>query len=87
MAEQDDFCRKTQLIEVQNHIVDERFRDSDYRLSQIYVGETVSWRKERINFACPKPENLADLMDSLIAAHQRMNTGGVHAVIQAAAVS
>jgi hypothetical protein len=31
MAEQDDFCRKPQLIDVQNRIVDDRFRDSDYR--------------------------------------------------------
>jgi hypothetical protein len=87
MAEQDDFCRKTQLIEVQNHIVDDRFRDSDYRLSQSYVGETVAWQEERIHFACPKPDDLADLMDGLITAHERMNTGGVPAVIQAAAIS
>lgn len=87
MAEQDDFCRKTQLIEVQNRIVDDRFRDSDYRLSQSYVGDTVAWQKERIHFACPKPEDLADLMDGLITAHERMNTGGVPAVIQAAAIS
>lgn len=87
MAEQEDFCRKLQLIEVQNHIVDDRFSDSDYRLSQSYVGETVAWQKERIHFACPKPEDLADLMDGLIAAHERMNTGGVPVVIQAAAIS
>lgn len=87
MAAQDDFCRKTQLIEVQNHIVDDRFRDSDYRLRQSYVGEAVAWQKERIHFACPKPEDLAGLMDGLINAHERMNTGGVPAVIQAAAIS
>lgn len=87
MAEQDDFCRKTQLIDVQNRIVDERFRDSDYRMSQSYVGETVAWQKEKIHFACPKPDDLDDLMAGLIAAHERMNTGGVPAVIQAAAIS
>ena len=65
-------------------IVDARFRDSDYRPSQNYVGETVAWQKERIHFACPKPGDLADLMDGLMAAHERMNTGGVSAVIQAA---
>ena len=87
MAEQEDFCRKPQLIEVQNRIVDARFRDSDYRSSQNYVGETVAWQKERIHFACPKPEDLPDLMDGLAAAHERMNTGGVSAVIQAAAIA
>ena len=86
-AEQEDFCRKPQLIEVQNRVVDTRFRDSDYRSSQNYVGETVDWQKERIHFACPKPEDLADLMDGLTAANERMNTGGVSAVIQAAAIA
>ena len=86
-AEQEDFCRKEPLIEVQNRIVDARFRDSDYRTSQSYVGETVAWQEERIHFACPKPEDLTDLMDGLIAAHERMNTGGVSAVIQAAGIA
>ncbi|MDZ7699889.1 MAG: hypothetical protein U5R49_24170 [Deltaproteobacteria bacterium] len=75
LAEQEDFCRKPQLIEVQNLIVDARFRDADYRKSQNYVGETVAWQRERIHFVCPKPEGLADLMDGLTAAHERMNTG------------
>jgi len=87
MAEQEDFCKKAQLIEVQNRIVDARFRDSDYRLSQSYVGETIAWQKEKIHFACPKPEDLVDLMEGLIAAHERMSTGGVSAVIQAAAIA
>ena len=87
MAEKEDFCRKPRLIEVQNHIVDARFRDSDYRSSQNYVGETVAWQRERIHFACPKAEDLACLMDGLTAAHERMNTGGVPAVIQAAAIA
>lgn len=86
-AEQEDFCRKEQLIEVQNQIVDARFRDFDYRSSQNYVGETVAWQKERIHFACSKPEDLADLMGGLIAAHERMNAGGVSAVIQAAVIA
>ncbi|MDP8249234.1 MAG: Fic family protein [Candidatus Tritonobacter lacicola] len=87
MAEQENFCRKTLLIEVQNRIVDARFRDSDYRLSQNYVGETVAWQKGKIHFVCPKPEDLADLMGGLIDAHQRMEEGGVSAVIHAATVA
>jgi len=87
MAEQEDFCRKTQLIEVQNRIVDARFRESTYRLSQNYVGETVAWQKEKIHFVCPRPEDLADLMAGLISAHERMNTGGVSAVVHAAAIA
>jgi hypothetical protein len=86
-AEQEDFCRKPRLIKLQNRIVDARFRDSDYRSNQNYVGEAVAWQKERIHFACPKPEDLAGLMDGLAAAHKRMNTGGISVVIQAATIA
>ena len=87
LAEQEDFCRKPQLIELQNQIVDHRFRDADYRQTQNYVGETVAWQNERIHFACPKPENLADLMEGLVAAHLRMETGNTLAVVHAAAIA
>ena len=87
LAEQENFCRKVKLVELQNHIVDPRFRDSDYRLSQNYVGETVSWQNEKIHFVCPKPEELADLMDGLVAAHERMTSSNLCAVIHAAAIA
>ena len=87
LAEREDFCTKTKWIDLQNRIVDPRFSESDYRLSQNYVGETVAWRKENIHFACPKPEDLADLMEGLIASHKRMDEGGVSAVVHAAAVA
>lgn len=86
-AEEEDFCRKEKLIDVQKRIVDERFRDSDYRSKQIFVGETVAWQKERIHFVGPKPEDLPDLMDGLITANERMNEGLVSVVIQAAAIA
>ncbi len=87
LAEQEDFCEKTQLIELQNRTVDPRFRDSEYRLSQNYIGETIVWQREKIHFVCPKPEDLADLMDGLVTSHKRMETGNVSAVIHAAAIA
>jgi len=87
LAEREDFCEKTQLIDLHNRIVDPRFRDSDYRTNQNYVGETIAWQREKIHFVCPKPEDLADLMRGLIAAHKRMGEGGVSAVVHAAAVA
>jgi len=87
MAEREDFCRKEKLIEVQNRIVDARFRDSDYRLSQNYVGETVAWQKEKIHFVCPKPDDLSELMEGLVAAHACMDTGDVPAVVHAATIA
>jgi hypothetical protein len=87
LAESEDFCEKMRLIELQNRIVDPRFRASDYRTNQNYVGETVSWQKERIHYACPKPEDLASLMEGLVAAHKQMETGDVSVVVHAAAAA
>ena len=87
LAEKEDFCEKRKLIDLQNRIVDSRFSDSDYRLSQNYVGETIAWQKEKIHFACPKPENVANLMEGLVDAHKRMDKSDISAVIHAAAIA
>ena len=87
LAEQEDFCEKERLIELQNRIVDARFRDSDYRLTQNYVGETVVWQKEKIHIACPKPEDLVGLMEGLVSAHKRIDSGNMPAVVHAAVIS
>lgn len=86
-AEREEFVDKDRLIDLQNRIVDPRFVEDDYRRTQNYVGEAVAWREERVHFACPKPEDVHDLMAGLIAAHRRMADGGVQAVVHAAAVS
>jgi Fic family protein len=87
LAEKEDFCEKGRLIDLQNRIVDPRFRDKDYRDSQNYVGETVAWQKEKVHFAGPRPEDVAELMEGLIASHERMGTGEVFSVIHAAAIA
>jgi len=87
LAEKEDFCEKERLIELQNRIVDPRFKDSDYRTSQNYVGQAVAYQKEIIHFICPKPEDLPGLMDGLIDSHKRMKAGNVSPVIHAAAIA
>jgi hypothetical protein len=87
MAEHRDFCEKPLLIDVQHRIVDPRFRDADYRLSQNYVGQTISYQKQLVHYVCPKPEDLSDLMDGLFTSHRMMKNGVVPAVIHAAAIS
>lgn len=86
-AEQQDFCEKANLIALQNQIVDLRFRESEYRTSQNYVGEAVGWRHEKVHYVCPKPEHIAELMGGLIAAHRRMDQGLVSAVAHAGAIA
>ncbi len=87
LAEHQDFCVKPLLIEAQNRIVDERFKDSDYRQTQNYVGQTIAPQKEIIHYICPKPDDLQKLMAGLIEAHQIMQAGGIPAVIHAAAIA
>ena len=87
LAENEDFCDKMHLIDLQNRIVDPRFRDPDYRKDQNYVGESVAWQRERVHFASPKPGDLDSLMAGLVAAHSSMDAGSVHAVVHAAAVA
>lgn len=86
-AEKEDFCDKAHLTDLQNRIVNPRFAEDDYRKEQNYVGETVAWQQERVHFVCPRPEDVPDLMAGLIAAHQWMAKGDVHAVVHAASVA
>jgi len=87
LAEKEDFCEKERLIELQNRIVDPRFKDKDYRESQNYVGQTIAYQKEIIHFICPKPDDLPSLMEGLIDSHNRMKTGSVSPVIHAAIIA
>ena len=87
LAEKEDFCEKKKLIKLQNRIVDPRFKDSDYRDGQNYIGQAVAYQKEIIHFICPKPDNLPSLMAGLIESHRRMKEGNVSPVIHAAAIA
>lgn len=87
LAEKQDFFDKASLIELQNWIVDARFRDSDYRKTQNYVGESVSWGQERVHFISPKPEDLEELMHGMVATHRRMADEKAHPVIHAAVIA
>ena len=78
---------KERLRELQNRIVDPRFKDSDYRESQNYVGQTVAYQKEIIHSICPKPDDLPSLMAGLIESHKRMKAGNISPVIHAAAIA
>ncbi len=87
MAGHKDFCEKPLLLEVHNSIVDPRFRDTDYRTSQSYIGQTISVQKQIVHYVCPKPDDLPALMEGLLASHEIMKNGNVPAIIHAAAIS
>ena len=87
LAEKEDFCDKERLIQLQNLIVDPRFKDNDYRASQNYVGQTITHKKEIIHFISPKPDDLSSLMEGLINSHKRMKAGGVSPIIHTAVIA
>jgi hypothetical protein len=78
---------KEKLIELQNAIVDSRFKDYDYRQNQNYVGENINLYFQKIHYISPKPENVADIMQGLLDSLGRMLASGIHPVIVAAAIS
>lgn len=87
-AENRDFCEKALLIEIQNSIVDSRFRDADYRQNQNYVGETLFPGQEKIHYISPKPEDLTGLMNGFISTHQKLKRQtGIPAVVHAAIIA
>ncbi|MBU0505720.1 Fic family protein, partial [bacterium] len=86
-AEKKDFCEKQFLIDLQNQIVDPRFCDKDYRSFQNYVGESVSWQREKVHFICPKPADLPSLMEGLMATHKQMDQNKLSAIVHAATIA
>lgn len=87
LAETKDFCDKDHFIELQNQIVDPRFRASDYRTTQNYIGETIAPMGERVHFICPAPHDLPDLMQGLVDAHKSLENGNLPAVIHATVIA
>jgi Fic family protein len=87
LAEKKDFFDKENLVELQNRIVDERFRDAGYRQTQNYVGESVAWGQERVHYIPPKPADLGELMEGMCASHRRMFQQEVQAVVHAAVIA
>lgn len=86
-ANSDDFCTKEQLIKLQNRIVDSRFRANNYRISQNYVGESLSFEEEKIHYISPRPEDLEELMNGLIHAHNKMTNCSNLAVVHASTIA
>lgn len=82
----EDLLSRSRLIDLQNQIVDPRFRDQDYRDHQNYIGRSVDWQNEHVHYVCPKPDQVEDLMGGLIELHDRVEQGGVHPVVHAALV-
>ena len=78
---------KETLIQLQNDIVDPRYADSDYRSTQVYVGESVSLTDERVHYIAPKPSDIGEMMDAWLAMTNDLLKTQSDPVLIAAAVS
>lgn len=85
LGKADDFRtgEKQAFIDLQNSIVDPRYAQKDWRNIQNYVGQTASNFTEIVHFVCPKPEDVADLMEGWMHAVARVEDGTVDPVCAA----
>lgn len=75
------------FIKLQNEIVDPRYAATGWRTVQTFIGETMSDLREYVHFVCPKPEDLADLMNGWMRMMENLRGSKVDPVCAAAAAS
>lgn len=80
-----DPSNESDLIELQNKIVDPRYAAKGLRDFQNFVGETIGYR-EKVHFVCPRPQDLPSLMNDWSSMSERLR-GCDDAVAAAAAIS
>jgi hypothetical protein len=61
-----DRLDKTALLDLHAVIVDPRFAERDYRLSQNYVGQTLGPGREHVHYVSPRPDDVPDMMAGLL---------------------
>ncbi len=82
-----DCLSKDGLCEIQNAIVEERYRQKDWREDQVYVGETLSPMEERIHYIAPKPEDLDNLMQAYLDTARLLKRADCEPVIASAIIA
>jgi Fic family protein len=75
------------FIRLENDIVDLRYAATGWRIVQSFIGETMSDFREHVHFVCPKPEDLADLMNGWMGMMENLRHSKVDPVCAAAAAS
>jgi len=82
-----DTCDPQAFIRLQNDIVDPCYAATELRTVQSFIGETMSDFQEHVHFVCPKPEDLADLMNGWMLMMENLRHSKVDPVCAAAAAS
>lgn len=83
--------QKEELVKLQNELVDEQFKTSDWRKIQNYVGRTVQLKNYSFNehhdFICPKPEDVPLLMEDLFKLNEKLEKSNFDFVMHATILS
>jgi hypothetical protein len=76
-----------ELLRIQNETVDSRFADKGYRVDQVYVGEQLDMRRQKIHYIAPKPGDVRSMMNGLLACIARLRAPEIEPVVAAAVAS
>ncbi|MDR1052208.1 MAG: Fic family protein [Deltaproteobacteria bacterium] len=86
-AGRENFREKSCLVGLQNNLVEPRFKESDYKGMQNYVGVTRKSHQEKVRYVCPKPNDIQELMAGLLSANEIMAGLSLPGIVHAAVVS
>jgi len=82
-----DATDKSALVDLQATIVEPRYAARSWRDNQVFVGRTLGGYREQVDFVCPRPQDVPELMEAWTVMTKRVLEGGVHAVVAAAVVA
>jgi hypothetical protein len=87
-AETNTPLSEQRFVDLQNSVVDPRFRETSYRAQQNWVGDDLGYRK-RIALVPPRPDDARELMDGLVAMSEslRQTPSNLDPVVAAASLS
>ncbi len=78
---------KETLIKLQNNIVDDAYKDVDYRKTQNYVGELTAFYEHQVHYISPKPTDLDFLMSHFLQCEEKLFDANIPPIVIAAILS
>lgn len=88
-AESAEPLSEDRFIELQNAVVDWRFREASYRTEQNWIGDHGFGHIPRVEFVPPRPEDVPALMQGLVGLSERLRADptAIDSVIAATSIS
>lgn len=83
----DSRMTKETLVNLQNQVVEARYRQAGWRQDQVYVGETVAPGCEKVHFIAARPQDVEELMSGFLRTLEILMKSDVDPVVLAAIMS